>query len=157
MSQNNRLGEALLRAWLELTATIWDRDLVSGMTFNEAVVCNLISHRMSTSPQQPITATELCEKINMRKSQMNQILTSLEGQGYLLRSRNEKDRRQVNLTLTHDGLEAYMRSHEKAHALLDAVVERLGDQEAEKLTRNLQIANAIAQEQIASRRQKGNV
>ena len=64
-------GEALLRAWLELAAIIWNRQMVSGMTFNEAVVSNLLLYRKRQDPAHPMTATELCEKTNIRKSQMN--------------------------------------------------------------------------------------
>lgn len=34
------IGEELLRTWLELAAAIWSRQMVSGMTYNEAVVSN---------------------------------------------------------------------------------------------------------------------
>ena len=58
-------GEALLRAWLELAAMIWNRRMVSGMTFNEAVVSNLLLYRQQQDPAHPMTATELCEKTNL--------------------------------------------------------------------------------------------
>ena len=31
-------GEELLRAWLELAAIIWNRRMVSGMTFNLSLI-----------------------------------------------------------------------------------------------------------------------
>lgn len=49
-------GEELLRAWLELAAIIWNRRMVSGMTFNEAVVSNLLLYRKQQNPAQPMTA-----------------------------------------------------------------------------------------------------
>ena len=100
-------GEALLRAWLELAAAIWSRRMVSGLTFNEAVVSNLLLYRQQENPDYPMTATELCEKTNMRKSQMNLLLGSLEKQGYLRRCRSETDRRQIHLFLTEAGAAAY--------------------------------------------------
>ena len=36
MNQYEASGEALLRTWLGLAALIWSRDLVSGITYNEA-------------------------------------------------------------------------------------------------------------------------
>ena len=84
------IGEELLRTWLELAAAIWSRQMVSGMTYNEAVVSNLLLHQQQESPETPLTATELCEKTNIRKSQMNLLLGSLEKQGYLRRCRSEK-------------------------------------------------------------------
>lgn len=155
MDQNSRLGETLLRSWLELAATIGSREIVSGMTYNEAVVCNHITHRMETQPDHPITATELCNKIKVRKSQMNQILTSLEKQGYIARTRNETDHRQVDLTLTPAGQQAYYDSHSGARELLTAVVARLGQDTAKEMTRNFELANAAVQEVLQARRQKG--
>ncbi len=155
MDQNAYLGESMLRAWLELAATIGSREMVSGMTYNEAVVCNHLSHRMKTTPERPITATELCEKIKVRKSQMNQILTALEERGYLIRTRNKQDRRQVDLTLTDDGQRAYATAHSCAREVLDAVVERLGLESTQDVIRIFTLANATVEEVLASRRQKG--
>lgn len=157
MQDNQALGEELLRSWLCLTASIWNRDLVSGLTYNEAVVSNLLIHQMATDPLHPLTATDLCETLNMRKSQMNQILSSLERCGYLERSRSNTDRRQVHLFLTDLGQQAYALSHQMAHTLLSAVEERLGTQGMQSLANYLQIANATVQETLSAQRQKGNL
>lgn len=157
MQDNLPLGEELLRSWLCLTAVIWNRDLVSGLTYNEAVVSNLLTHQMATDPTHPLTATDLCEKINVQKSQMNQILGSLERRGYLERHRSESDRRQVLLALTPQGQQAYALSHQIAQTLLSAVGERLGPEGMESLSNYLQIANATVQETLSAQRQKGTL
>lgn len=157
MIDTQSAGETLLRAWLGLSAVIWNRDLVSGMTYNEAVVCNLLCYQMDSDPLHPLTATDLCQRTRVQKSQMNQILSSLEDRGYLLRIRNKSDRRQVHLSLTQLGQEAYRASHQKAAALLSAVVERLGTETTETLTNNLKLANATVQELLSTQRQKGTV
>lgn len=153
----NDCGEALLRAWLELTATLWSRNMVSGLTFNEAVVSNLLYHQAQSDPEHPLTATELCEKTNMRKSQMNQLVTGLEERGLLSRHRSESDRRQFHLSLTAEGRQAYLASHDQNRELISAVVSRMGQAQAEKLTENLLLANTIVQELLAARRQKGTL
>jgi DNA-binding MarR family transcriptional regulator len=155
MDEYSDCGEALLRAFLELTATIWDRQMVAGMTFNEAVICNLLSYQMHTNPELPMTATELCEKTNTKKSQMNGILTNLEKKGYLTRLRSRVDRRQICLSLTEEGQKAYQTAHAQAAALLSAVVSRMGQSEAQQLTKNLILANATVQEVLSHGRQKG--
>ena len=81
--------------------------MVTGMTFNEAVVCNHLLHQRQADPDHPLTATDLCEKTSLLKSQMNQVLSALEKQGYVVRSRSSSDRRQVELTLTDTGEAAY--------------------------------------------------
>lgn len=155
MCNDQASGEELLRTWLCLTAVIWNRDLVSGLTYNEAVVSNLLTHQMTTDPLHPLTATDLCEKMNMRKSQMNQILSSLEARGYLERNRSETDRRQVHLSLTPLGTQAYALSHQTAHTLLSAVVDRLGPHATQSLTESLQLACTTVQEVLSAQRQKG--
>ncbi len=148
-------GEALLRAWLELASTIWSRQLVSGMTYNEAVVSNLLLHQMREAPEQPLTATELCEKTNIRKSQMNALLGSLEARGYLCRSRSQEDRRRVHLYLTEAGAAAYQESHRQGRELIEAVVDRMGEQEVRQLTDQLIKINATVQETMRRRQRKG--
>lgn len=148
-------GEALLRAWLELASTVWSRQLVSGMTYNEAVVSNLLLHQMREAPEQPLTATELCEKTNIRKSQMNALLGSLEARGYLCRSRSQEDRRRVHLYLTEAGAAAYQESHRQGRELIEAVVDRMGEQEVRQLTDQLIKINATVQETMRRRQRKG--
>lgn len=148
-------GEALLRAWLELASTIWSRQLVSGMTYNEAVVSNLLLHQMREAPEQPLTATELCEKTNIRKSQMNALLGSLEARGYLCRSRSQEDRRRVHLYLTEAGAAAYQESHRQGRELIEAVVDRMGEQKVRQLTDQLIKINATVQETMRRRQRKG--
>jgi DNA-binding MarR family transcriptional regulator len=86
---------------------------------------------------------------------MNGILTNLEKKGYLTRSRSHIDRRQICLRLTEDGQEAYRAAHAQAAELLSAVVSRMGQSEAQQLTKNLILANATVQEVLSHRRQKG--
>ena len=150
-------GEALLRAWLELAAIIWNRQMVSGMTFNEAVVSNLLLYRKRQDPAHPMTATELCEKTNIRKSQMNLLLNALEKQGYLCRQRCEADRRQVYLFLTEAGEKAYHTSHRQGRELIDIVVNNMGEESVRQLTGQLSAINTMIQEELARRQQKGTI
>lgn len=146
-------GEALLRAWLGLTAAVCNRRMVSGLTFNEAVVCNHLHHQQLHDPTAPLTATDLCEKTSLLKSQMNQVLSSLESQGYLTRSRSEADRRQVFLTLTGAGYEAYQQAHRQASALLTELVTKIGVETADNLTAQFEHIIAAIQN-IQERQQK---
>jgi len=137
-------GEDLLRAYLSLTAVICNRRMVSGMTFNETVVCNHLRHQQLHDPNTPLTATDLCEKTNILKSQMNQVISSLEKQGFISRTRSQKDRRQMDLSLTESGLAAYLSAHAQASELLGHLVEKLGLQFSTDLTRDLtQVVDTI--------------
>lgn len=137
-------GEDLLRAYLSLNAVICNRRMVSGMTFNETVVCNHLRHQQLLHPEQPLTATDLCEKTSILKSQMNQVISSLEKQGFISRTRSQKDRRQMDLSLTEAGLKAYLSAHAQASELLGHLVEKLGLQFSTDLTRDLnQVVDTI--------------
>lgn len=149
-------GEALLQAWLSLTAVICNRRMVTGMTFNEAVVCNHLLHQQQRDPGHPLTATDLCEKTSLLKSQMNQVLSALERQGYVVRSRSRTDRRQVELRLTSSGEAAYHQAHQNASALLCQLVERQGKEAIDALSRQLELVAADIQE-IQDSRQKGTL
>lgn len=149
-------GEALLQAWLSLTAVICNRRMVTGMTFNEAVVCNHLLHQQQRDPGHPLTATDLCEKTSLLKSQMNQVLSSLERQGYVVRSRSRADRRQVELQITNAGQDAYRQAHQNASALLCQLVERYGREAIDALSQQLNFVAADIQD-IQDSRQKGTL
>lgn len=140
------IGEDLLRVWLSLTAVICSRRMVSGMTFNQAVACNHLLYQAQTDPDHPLTATDLCEKMGLLKSQMNGILDQLEAQGYIGRSRSSQDRRQIALHITETGKNAYQVSHSRASALLSALVDQVGEEKIGELTKNLNHVNAVLME-----------
>ena len=66
------LNEELLEAWLRLSCVIDNQRLAADFPFNEALVCGLLSQGGCR------TASELCARTRILKSQMNAILRSLE-------------------------------------------------------------------------------
>lgn len=121
-------GDRLLDAWLNLTSTLWNTRLVSSMTFNEAHVLGLLlRHRDDPAP---MTATALIARTHLLKSQMNRVLTTLEGKGYIARVRAQSDRRLVLIRLTPEGEAAYRCEHADIEALLQSLVGRIGEAQA---------------------------
>ena len=127
MKTKNDAGERLLSAWLTLSSTLWNERIVTGMTFNEAFVCNLLSRQDAA---QPLTATDLCQRTKLLKSQMNKVLSEMERKGYVQRMRSEKDKRQVLLRLTEAGQTAYAKEHSGISEILHRLVEDLGEEKA---------------------------
>ena len=127
MKTKNDAGERLLSAWLTLSSTLWNERIVTGMTFNEAFVCNLLSRQDAA---QPLTATDLCQRTKLLKSQMNKVLSEMERKGYVQRMRSEKDKRQVLLSLTEAGQTAYAKEHSGISEILHSLVEDLGEEKA---------------------------
>ena len=127
MKTKNDAGERLLSAWLTLSSTLWNERIVTGMTFNEAFVCNLLSRQDAA---QPLTATDLCQRTKLLKSQMNKVLSEMERKGYVQRMRSEKDKRQVLQRLTEAGQTAYAKEHSGISEILHRLVEDLGEEKA---------------------------
>ena len=121
-------GDRLLDAWLNLTSTLWNTRLVSSMTYNEAHVLGLLL-RHEDDPA-PMTATALIARTHLLKSQMNRVLTTLEGKGYIARTRAQSDRRLVLIHLTPEGEAAYRREHADIEALLQTLIGRIGEAQA---------------------------
>ena len=68
MDEKRLAGERLLGSWLNLSSTVWNRRRVSGMTFNEVLVCGLLKRRKDTEPDKFYIATELCVETGLFKS-----------------------------------------------------------------------------------------
>ena len=68
-------GDRLLAAWLSLTSTLWNKRLVSTLTYNEAHVLGILLRAEDTG--RDCTATTLIAQTRLLKSQMNKVLTTL--------------------------------------------------------------------------------
>ena len=77
-------GDRLLAAWLSLTSTLWNKRLVSTLTYNEAHVLGILLRAEDTA--RVCTATTLIAQTRLLKSQMNKLLTTLEGKGFIRRA-----------------------------------------------------------------------
>ena len=98
------IGEELLSAWLELTSVINNQRLVdrqAGLSFNEAMICGLLAGAQRQG--EFLTASDLCARTRILKSQMNAILRVLEQKGAVSRQRSRRDRRLVELRLLPEG------------------------------------------------------
>lgn len=123
------LSEELLEAWLRLSCVIDNQRLAADFPFNEALVCGLLSRQESGCR----TASELCARTRILKSQMNAILRSLEDKGVIARQRSQTDRRRVELRLLPAGLERYRASHRQALDTVDRLVSSMGEDAARQL------------------------
>lgn len=122
-------GDKLLSAWLSLTSTLWNTRIVSAMTYNEAHVLGLLlrSKRVGGAP---LTATDLIRRTHLLKSQMNKVLTTLEGKGYICRVRSKQDKRMAFIHISQEGEEAYSLAHADVDAILAKLLDRIGSERA---------------------------
>lgn len=127
-------GDKLLDAWLNLTSSLWNTRLVSDMTYNEAHILGLL---LRYEQKMPMTATALIRRTRLLKSQMNKVLTTLEGKGYITRTRSAADRRVIELCLTPEGKAAYRKEHERVEAILAGLLARIGADKALSVARDI--------------------
>ena len=139
VAKNN---ERLLSAWRRLSVIVCNERVVSDMPYNEALICSLLVK----AGECRMTATELCEKTKMFKSQMNRTLHSLEEKGMLERRRSSADKRRIDLSLTAAGREAYEKEHARILKLVDAVIEKFGGEKTETLIDCLESVSSAADE-----------
>ena len=134
-------NESLLNSWLRISTSINNPRLVSEMTYNESLVCNILYQHSHSTTSQPITATDLCRMTNMLKSQMNRTLTQLESKGMITRERSSQDKRHIYITMNLEQCNTYEKQHERILRILDAVIHKLG---TEKTQTAIEIFNDIS-------------
>ena len=127
------MNEKLLDAWLKLTTAIVNERVVSDLPYNESVICNILYRNHRENPDQSVTATDLCQKMKMQKSQMNRTLSSMEEKQMISRERSKTDKRQILVRLSMSQMEAYQRQHERILALIDRLLEQIGPEKAEDI------------------------
>ena len=84
-----------------------------------------------------MTATDLIHRTHLLKSQMNKLLISLEGKGFITRVRAKEDKRRIEIRLTPEGIVAYREEHKRVEAILQQLTDRIGTQRALDLAQDL--------------------
>ncbi len=126
------LGEDLIRIWLRMSGVIKNNRLISSMTFNEIFVCNIL-YQQKIQSSSLLTATEVCQRMKLLKSQMNKVLNSLEKQRMVRRIRSEQDKRKIYLELVDENLHRYLDEHERVLAMLSKLIESLGIEKVQQV------------------------
>ena len=135
MSFSPTTGDRLLSAWLSLTSTLWNKRLVSDLTYNEAHVMGILLRKKSSGA--PCTATMLIQYTRLLKSQMNKLLTTLENKGYITRTRSSEDKRVIFIALTESGEAAYLAEHAHVEAIVIQLIAQIGEDKAQALTQGI--------------------
>lgn len=143
-----QLNEELLGAWLKISTAINNSRLVSEMSYNESLICNILYRNATEHPEHFITATELCAETKILKSQMNRILTQLEEKNLITRERSAEDKRKIFVRLTTEQSNAYLKQHAKILKLLDDIIEKLGEEKTLEIIRTLNGISDVADEVI---------
>ena len=152
-----QLNEMLLDVWLQLCSIINNDRMVQILPFNEAFVCNLLNRERELHPSNYLTATDLCRKTGLYKSQMNAILTSLEAKNLICRVRSTQDKRKIFITLAaEENLQLYWQEHAQIMQFIDALIERVGEEDIQCFIKVLKKIISYARDEIKQRRIYGN-
>ena len=141
MPQTN---ESLLRAWLHLSTSVVNDRVVSELSFNEALICNILYRASFTQPERNITATDLCNETKMLKSQMNRTLSLLESKGIICRERSKKDKRQIFVFMNMNQAGAYQQLHLRVLKLVDGIIAEIGEKRASEAAKLMEELSAAA-------------
>ena len=125
------ISENLLSAWLRLSTSVVNSRVVSELSYNESLVCNVLYNTLKKEPKRLLTATDLCNTTKMFKSQMNRTLNHLEAKNIITRIRSSKDKRQVFVKFNLDAADLYLKQHQKILDLVDNIIAHIGPQKAE--------------------------
>lgn len=143
-----QLNEVLLGAWLKISTAINNSRLVSEMSYNESLICNILYRNATEDPEHFLTATDLCNETKILKSQMNRILSQLEEKNLITRNRSSQDKRKVYVQLTTEQSNAYLKQHAQILELLDDIIEKLGEEKTLEIINALNGISAVAGEII---------
>lgn len=141
-------NEEVLNAWLKLSTVIHNGRMPLEMPFNELLICGILYRNEKAEKPGEITATDLCAETKMLKSQMNRTLNSMEKKGLILRTRSEKDRRQVYIRFQMDKTDVYEKEHERILVFVDRLLDKVGREHTEDIVRLFTLISNIAGEVI---------
>lgn len=133
MEDRRKSQEQLLEAWMAMEVCIRGNRLLSEFSMNEMLVCNTLYHQMQTGGE-PVTATDLCQKLQLLKSQMNRLLSGMEYDGLIRRERNPADKRESYVYLREEALPRYLKEHDHVLNIVGAVCSALGQEDTTALT-----------------------
>ncbi len=142
----NTLNEAMLDAWLRLSTALSNERIVKSMPYKEALICNILDQNPK---EQQVTATELCRKTKMLKSQMNRTLNDMEERGLIIRERSTIDKRKVFVRLNPASCEAFREEHQKNLQLVDCILGHYGREKAENMMREMNALTDAIEEVLA--------
>lgn len=147
MTTEQQMQEDLLYAWMEMSVFIRGNRILADLSFNEVMICGLLYRRQEADI--PLTATELGERTNLLKSQINHILNAMEQRELIERTRSTTDKRVVYVRLSEKGRERYTREHTAVMEILKGVYEEFGSEKTRELTAMLKKATAIVNGRMA--------
>ena len=140
--------EEILRVWMQLSLAINNERVVSGLPYNEFLICSILYWNQKRETPRELTATDLCGETKILKSQMNRTLNSLEKKGLIARTRSDRDKRQVYVTFRMERADVYEQEHERLLNFVDELMDRIGWEHSGEIVKLFHLIAKMADEVI---------
>lgn len=149
LESDMNMAERLLDAWLQVSAVIRNAKFVKELTYNESIICKLLLDDAEAGGE-GLTATDLCRATQIKKSQMNRTLASMEESGLIVRSASAKDHRKQLVRIEPSQMSRFEIQHARIITFVNAVMEELGH------ARSLELMSALKELAFAVRKVKSS-
>ncbi|MGN0347863.1 MAG: MarR family winged helix-turn-helix transcriptional regulator [Lachnospiraceae bacterium] len=135
VSEDQALNEILVEIFHEIVE-LEGKALITGK-FSEISV-NDMHIIEAIGINEPKRMSEIAKRMNVTLGTLTTAIDSLNRKGYVNRTRDTKDRRVVNISLTEKGIKAF-RHHEKFHqTMIEQIKNHLNCEERRVLSETLQ-------------------
>lgn len=98
---------------------------------------------LAERPECKAIPSGISSDLSLSRPRVTSILNALRKKGYVDMEINEKDRRKINVILTHKGQEHVARRKTAMEALIDSYIREMGFENIDTLIRLLQKSNHI--------------
>lgn len=146
------LDEQVLSAWIRLNSVLKDSRMTKDLTYNEAIVMNLVYRRYVQDPHALVSVKAITHETNMLKSQVNRTITALCDQGFLTKQRDSEDGRNLFVAPVAEKLPEFLAVHAHSLAMVQAVIEAIGEEDARTFV-SISERVAQAEQQIKASRE----
>ena len=135
MPDKNELRERILSAWTGVNGFLKNSRMTQGITYNEAVTMKLVYEQYQKDGVGLTPVQTILKRTHMLKSLANRTINSLCTQGYLVKEQSGPDARMLYVRPLPERLPDFLAVHERSLRLAGAVIDILGEQDAESFVR----------------------
>ena len=135
MPGENELRERMLTAWTGVNGFLKNSRMTQGITYNEAVTMKLVYEQYQRDGVGLTPVQTILKRTHMLKSLANRTINALCAQGYLTKEQSGPDARMLYVRPVPERLPDFLAVHERSLRLAGAVIDVLGEQDAESFVR----------------------
>lgn len=129
-------------------------DLFPNMSKSDCTTLMAIDYYNQRKSDGVLTVSELAEKIHVKPSAVSRTLKNLEEQGLIERTVNKSDRRNTYVEISDAGRKRQQEMKVTMEEFVDAVLNRIREEDLRKLVEYLNEVCQIATEEIELRKNK---